>query len=401
MATTNNAAELIIVGGGLSGLLTAWFRLLAHPHETVLVLEAAERAGGDHTWSFNLTDIDPPLLTRMQPFIAHQWPRYDVRFPNYTRTLEIAYASGNTASLLQAVAPLVDAGRLVMQTNTRVEAVLPQAVQLHDGRRLTAKAVIDARGGAPGPHTQLAYQKFVGQTVRTAAPHGLTHPLLMDASVDQLDGYRFVYCLPFSATELLIEDTCYDDGPELQDAAFAARIADYARAQGWQVAEVLRTERGVLPITLACNLEAGLQAEPVPRIGLAGGVFHATTGYSLPDAVRLAERIARTADLDDRALRLVVHNYRREHWRREAFYRRLNRMLICAAKPGQRYRVLQRFYGFQEGLIRRFYAGQLSRTDQARILMGKPPVPLLAAAAVMSEARFIQSHKRSHYAAKH
>uniref|UniRef100_UPI00223A6DD7 lycopene cyclase family protein n=1 Tax=Pseudomonas viridiflava TaxID=33069 RepID=UPI00223A6DD7 len=67
-------------------------------------------------------------------------------------------------------------------------------------------------------------------------------------------------------------------------------IADYVRWQGWTIAECLREEQGVLPITLAGDFDAfWQQAAGQPLSGLRAGLFHCTTGYSLPHAVRLAQ----------------------------------------------------------------------------------------------------------------
>ncbi len=54
-------------------------------------------------------------------------------------------------------------------------------------------------------------------------------------------------------------------------------------------------------------------------------------------------------------------------------------MLFRAARPGDRYKVLQRFYSLGEPLIERFYAGKPTLFDRCRILVGRPPVPLGAA----------------------
>src|SRR3546814_5290392 len=66
-------------------------------------------------------------------------------------------------------------------------------------------------------------------------------------------------------------------------------------------------------------------------------------------------------------------------WRERGFYRLLDRMLFRAARPDQRYRILQRFYALDERLIERFYAARSSGYDRLRILTGKPPVPVMAA----------------------
>lgn len=393
MQHTFEQTDLIIVGAGLSGLLTAWFRLMEKPAERILVLEAASKAAGNHTWSFNVSDIDAPWRQRLEPFIAHRWPGHSVRFPRYSRRLPISYATGNSASLLAAVRPFVEARSLSVRTESPAVLVEPTAVELADGTHLTAKAVLDARGGRPPSSMLLGYQKFVGHRVRTRQPHGLTEPLLMDATVEQRDGFRFIYCLPYTSTELLIEDTCYSENPALNENEFSERIADYAHNNGWEVTEVLHREKGVLPINVAQARPAlELDSSEAPRIGLAAGFFHPTTGYSLPDAVRLAARIAKLPHLTPDALSNSVSVYAQEKWQREGFYRRLNRMLFAAAEPDSRYRVLEHFYCLGDGLIQRFYAGDLTMADKLRLLSGRPPVPVWRALQVLNERKFLRRH---------
>jgi lycopene beta-cyclase len=62
-------------------------------------------------------------------------------------------------------------------------------------------------------------------------------------------------------------------------------------------------------------------------------------------------------------------------------------MLFWAAKPAERYRVLERFYELGEPLIGRFYSSSLTRTDKARVLLGWPPVPVHRALRVVAETR--------------
>ena len=97
----------------------------------------------------------------------------------------------------------------------KVLAASPTAVVLADGDRIEAKGVIDARGPGDLSLLDLGWQKFIGMEFALDEPHGLTHPIVMDATVEQIDGYRFVYTLPFSATRLFVEDTYYSDTPDL------------------------------------------------------------------------------------------------------------------------------------------------------------------------------------------
>jgi lycopene beta-cyclase len=62
----------------------------------------------------------------------------------------------------------------------------------------------------------------------------------------------------------------------------------------------------------------------------------------------------------------------------------LTRMLFGAARPEERRAVMERFYTLPEGLIERFYAGNPRLADMARVLSGKPPVPVGAAIASLA-----------------
>jgi lycopene beta-cyclase len=211
----------------------------------------------------------------------------------------------------------------------------------------------------------------------------------MDATVPQHDGYRFVYTLPFAPDRMLIEDTYYSDTPALDVSLLQERCLDYARQRGWRVAETVRTETGVLPIVLSGDLDAVARWKEagVPALGLRGGFFHHTTSYSLPFAVRCADAIAALCPLTSETLDAAAAAWAARHWENQAFFRLLNRMLFWAAKPEQRYRVLERFYELREPLIERFYSSTLTIADRARILLGWPPVPIASALRVMSETR--------------
>jgi lycopene beta-cyclase len=125
------------------------------------------------------------------------------------------------------------------------------------------------------------------------------------------------------------------------------------------------------------DIDAFWSAVPgVPRSGVRAGLFHYVTGYSLPEAVALAEDVAARPDATSAELYRRVRDRSMLLWRRGRFYRLLNRMMFRAAEPQQRYRVLQHFYRLPDPLVNRFYAGRTSWSDRVRILAGKPPVPI-------------------------
>jgi len=388
--------DLIIVGAGLAGLLTAWRCLETRAAQNVLILEQKDDYAGNQTWSFHRTDLSAESFEWLRPMVAHNWLAYSVRFPAYERELSLEYCSSNSASLKGAISSLIERGALQIRLNVQTERIERARVILTNGEILAAPAVIDATGFTPSPHRILGYQKFVGHVVRTEKPHGLKHPIIMDATVPQRDGYRFVYCLPYSLDELLIEDTYYEDDASLSENLIAARIDDYAKSQGWTIAETLGREKGVLPITLASDIESQLAAEDgAPRIGLAGGLYHAVTGYSFANAVRTAMAIGDLPKLTPETLSAAIEKERRGHASRERFFRLLNRMLFRAGKPEKRYAVLQRFYNLSEPLVEKFYAGELTIFQKSRLLIGKPPVPIGGALYNLSERSFVKRNRKT------
>ena len=368
--------DLILAGGGLANGLIAWRLRRRRPELRILLLESGERIGGNHTWSFHDSDLTAEEWAWVAPLVTRRWPRYEVVFPQLKRSLEGGYASIASHDFARIVT--ADLGPC-LRTGASVAGVTPNTVTLAGGEVLRAGAVIDGRGPRATRHLSLGYQTFLGQELRLAAPHGLQAPVIMDAGVEQQGGYRFVYLLPFAPDRLLVEDTHYVDNATWEPQRLRANIAAYAAARGWQVAEILREEHGSLPIVLAGDFDAYWdELAGQPCAGLRAGLFHPTTGYSLPHAVRLAERIAALgADtLDAPRLFAAIREEARQAWAGQRFFRLLNRMLFLAGRPEARWRVMQRFYRLPAPLIARFYAGRLRFRDKARLLSGKPPVPV-------------------------
>lgn len=371
------ALPLVIVGGGLAGALAVVRLAELHPDLPLLLVESGDAIGGNHTWSFFDSDVPDGLQDLVAALGPVRWPRHRVHFPGRTREFAMAYNSV-AAPALDALVRERLAGRLRLGTKvTRIDA---DGIELAGGERIGARGVIDARGpqGAM-PGLELGWQKFVGIEFAAASPEP-DCATVMDACLPQLDGYRFVYVLPFGPDRVLVEDTYYSNDAELDREAVSGRVRALAAERGLLGSE-LRQEAGVLPILIGGDPDRFWPADdPVARLGLAGGFFHATTGYSFGLALRLADELARLpGEFGSAELARWTRARFLRHWRETWYFRLLNRMLFHAAKPGERWRVFAHFYRLPAERIARFYAGELTPIDRMRILSGRPPVGIGAA----------------------
>jgi len=379
------SCDIAIVGGGLAGSLIALALHAKRPGLDIRLIDGSDVIGGDHIWSFFASDVAPEHRWLVAPLIGHMWRGHRVAFPAHAREIDGGYYAIRSEQLDRHVRATLPPRALML--GKRVASLTRSSVVIVGGTRIKAGGVIDARGPADLGLFALGWQKFVGQELVLSDPHDQDQPLVMDATIRQTDGYRFVYALPTGVERIFVEDTYYSDVPELDPTVLRKRIADYAAGRGWRVEHVLREEQGVLPVVLDGDFDAywASGGQQVPKAGMRAGLFHPTTGYSLPDAVRAAALVAELDSLDGATLHDALFDLAKKTWDARGFYRILNRMLFRAASPDERYKVLERFYRLDPGLIARFYAGRSTMLDKLRVFSGKPPVPIgRAIAAVRS-----------------
>ena len=371
------SCDVAIAGGGLSGCLLALALASRRPDLDVRIVEGGAALGGDHIWSFFDADIDPAHRWLIDPLICQSWDGYDVRFPAHSRSLPGVYNSILSARLDKWVRESLPAARIIQGQIATLDSA---HIRLDTGASISAPLIVDARGPADLHTLDLGWQKFMGQLLQVQGGHGLSRPVVMDATVAQIDGYRFVYCLPFDEQHVFVEDTYYSDTPDLNKNALRARITEYASRRGWVISDIGHEETGVLPVAMGGDMAAyWASGGQGAKLGLRAGLFHPLTGYSLPDAVRTAIAIAEAPALTSAAMAELTRSTALSAWKERRFYRWLTRMMFRAAEPPVRYRILEQFYARDAELIARFYAAQSTLADKMRILSGKPPVPITRA----------------------
>lgn len=364
--------HLVLVGGGLQNGLIALAALRASPALRVAMIERADVIGGNHTWCFQRRDVPPTIAPVVDAITTHRWDGYTVRFPGGERNVDEPYARTTSTALAKAVTEaFADARHLELRCGVAATEVMANRVTLETGETLAADLVVDSRGPEqypPDGRASTGYQKFVGAELALSRPHGLNRPILMDATVPQLGGFRFFYVLPLAADRVLVEDTTFARDPSLDVVRLERNCLRFAADNGLVVERVIHTETGVL----AMPWKAAVAPPSAPlRAGYGGGWFHPATGYSFPIAARLAAFIAERAPSQVIGPALVA--VWREHERQVRFCHRLNKLLFHWFVQGEEWRALERFYRLPAAVIGRFYALQTTMIDRARILVGRPP----------------------------
>lgn len=392
-------ADVIIVGGGLAGGLTALRLALVHPDKKTLLLERGPQLGGNHTWGFHESDLNPAEPSNdpnrkvelwLQPLISTSWEAHEVRFPKLTRITETKYHAIRSEKFHTAL--MEKLGRNV-RLNCDVRRIAAAEIETSTGEILRAPLIIDASGIKPSQQTPRTFAdapcgwlKYIGFDLKLKKPHGLKRPILVDATVPQMDGFRYFICLPWDDHRVLVEELFQSSAPELNRDRISRSITAYAGRAGWEIESIERTEEGQLPLPLYA-LEYDRRSDAVVEfdgedfvdespVAISSGVgwFHSATSRSLPDAVRIAEFICGLPQLRSGPVRAELRDYRKIWIEQQKFYRLLNRLMFRAVEPSMRYQVLERFYGLREDLIERFFAGTSTRADRPKILGAKPIV---------------------------
>jgi lycopene beta-cyclase len=368
-------SDWIIVGSGLAGKLSALYLTYLNPRLKIILIEQQSQLSESHTWSCFSSDI-PEILKSFSntlPWIV--WDQHEVHFPHYHRTLSIGYQSLKEKQLNQM---LLACSNIEIQFNglAEKEQTYPSKLKelvVHfskETKTFVASNILWCTGWNFSPHNRQGYQKFVGVEFVTSKPHGIKNPILMDANIEQKDGYRFFYVLPFSETELLIEDTYYSENSHLDIAQIKKEISEYLETKWNLFGHEAYQEVGVLPIPLSHQSPT----QNHKALGVAGHQYHPVTGYSLPSIFKNLNNLQR----------LKAHPPTNQ-----SLYLLLNRFLFLAAPPQARWRVFSFFYRHSDKLIQRFYSGQMTKSDWLKFFLKWPP-PVKTLKALCIAWRFVK-----------
>lgn len=285
--------SILIAGGGLSGLSLAAHLAAEHVvDEPVVVVDDGSHRIGTMVWS---SWADRPSL--LDAAVSRRFDRVQVHAAGQTRTLDLGryhYQVVRGEDLEQVVRRMLEPLPRFGFRPGHVDGIADGDQVIVDGEPVSARWVFDSVLGSldrPPVDAQLAFR---GWRVRTERPvFDVGTPTLFDFRTAQAGAAAFVYVLPASEHEALVEHTAFTaPGTTLDAAIQRAALSEYLehvlRAESHVV---LHEESATLPLS-AGTVER--RRGDVLTIGTEAGMVKAGTGYAYQRVQRDSAAIARS-----------------------------------------------------------------------------------------------------------
>lgn len=294
MSSRSGASKhsIVILGAGCAGLSLAYHLVERGVDRSIVLIDPRTSHERDRTWCF--------FSGRPHPFealVSHRWARWRVRDTQWIERSAppITYQHLPADAFYQRCLARLD-GRAQLCLGVEAGALREtrQGVEVETSAgRVEAGVVFDSRPvrSIASSEEITLLQHFEGWHVRVERP--LFDPsaaTLMDFAVPQDHAIHFVYVLPYSPTEALVEATFFG-GALLDGEGYRRAIERYLRGElrldRWTV---VRRERGVIPMSTA---DTPIRvSERIYRIGLPGGMAKPSTGYAFQAIQRFSAELA-------------------------------------------------------------------------------------------------------------
>jgi lycopene beta-cyclase len=330
---------VIILGGGIWGTLLAYRLKEALPEIEFKLYEATSALGNHKTCTFSESDCED-AMTWLDPLISNSWSDHQVKLRSGHKHIKDPYHLIDSDHLHRVT--MESLGENVVKLNNKMSMELA----LKEG-----EFVIDARNICH--YKKTGYRKYLSLEVELEREHGVTSPVIYDGHEE----LRNLHYLPLTETTLLITDYWYSDSKALNTNHMRGALSEFLEHKGWKLKRVIKETIGTSEIPMSHP-----RVRQEGRVINLAGIFHDTTGCSIPLAVKLIDRMVRTS-FRFGELKEVVSTFRKEAEHDREFLRYMNRLLIEKRRP----QIFEAIYSQPQNLIKRFSRGELNVADRYRI----------------------------------
>ncbi|WP_310992686.1 lycopene cyclase family protein [Aequorivita marina] len=278
--------DYIIAGAGCAGL-SLLFRMLKDPvlkNKNILIIDKNKKTVNDRTWCY--WEEENGLF---QPIVKHEWKKLQFLTSDFTKEFQLknyTYKMIQSLDFYNYVLSFAKEFDNVVFKNEAINGITSaanRAIIETEHKKYTSEFVFNSTSLYNPEITKKnsLLQHFEGWVIQTKTPKfNSAVGTLMDFRLTQKNGATFMYVLPISATEALVEYTLFS--PELLDKKqykqeLKQYIKDYLKIDEY---ELTHTEFGVIPMSLAKFSKTVGPEKRIINIGTAGGSTKASSGYT-------------------------------------------------------------------------------------------------------------------------
>ena len=285
----------IFTGSGLSALMTVYEMLLSGKFEdkSILLIDENTKKANDRTWCFwdedNLFD----------EIVSKKWNQAIFANEKFNRILELTpyqYKKINGLDFYELVFKKISEHKNIHFLNQKVVDFTElgnHCIVKTENETFTCNKIFNSIYNPEVVTAQtkfpLIHQHFIGWFIKSKeavfTPNCAT---FMDFSVEQKGNTRFMYVLPTSENEALLEYTLFSKNL-LSKGEYEAEIQKYIENLGITEFEIIEKEQGNIPMT--CYPFWKHNTKNIVNIGSAGGWTKASTGYTFKNASKKSKAL--------------------------------------------------------------------------------------------------------------
>ena len=285
----------IFTGAGLSALMTVYEMVVSgkFKDKSILLIDADAKKNNDRTWCF-WDEGDA-----FSQIVSKSWKTAVFANGNVKLDLDLSPYQYKMVRGLDFYKFIFDA----IAKENNIEFAQHKVIDFEelghhclvktDAGNFTCNKVFNSIFNAELVKSQTKYpllqQHFVGWFVKSAEPVFSPHKAtFMDFSVEQKGNTRFMYVLPTSENEALVEYTLFSKDL-LPTSEYEDAICDYLQKLGVSEYEIIEKERGNIP--MSCYPFWEHNTKNTINIGAAGGWTKASTGYTFKNTIKKSEAL--------------------------------------------------------------------------------------------------------------
>lgn len=301
--------DYIILGGGLSGLTLAYElnKQGCLENKTLCILEKRKEYSRDKSWSY--WDF---ANNKFPDCVIGSWDTFSITLNQKTINITCPQSPYRTIDSKKFYDFIIEQ----LRSNDNIVTVMDCAIQTIEGHAIhtnkgnyVGKVIYDSLIDL-SHQTPTMYQHFFGCEVETdndCFNENIVDLMNFDCSQD--GGLHFFYTLPFSKNKALIETTWYSKIIKKQ-SEYQNEIDHYLREKNIK-GKITYTEYGAIPLNLKKTNKKSNSSKDYIKIGSAGRLTRASTGYTFQAIQSFSEQLAGNLKLDHN---LTVPNIRHKKY---------------------------------------------------------------------------------------